>query len=167
MLERKASRLTLFVGRPSKYTVPSVKIHLRSAKVSELFPLPVLPTTPTRSPGLSWKDRLWRISGLALEYRALRFSTRISPLVGHAAGGFPSFVGFGSCSISVYCTIRSMLDGRVSTQEKATERNCYLVASTWNILNVRTKYRIREQKSTALLRENPTFAALMSLKNVR
>ena len=36
-LDLSASRLVFFVSIPSKWTVPSVKMHRRSARVSELF----------------------------------------------------------------------------------------------------------------------------------
>jgi hypothetical protein len=68
--------------------------------------------TPTRSP-----DRMWKVSPLSTigpsyatvnwgyivqtdrlteEYRALRFSTRMSPLAGQYAGGWPPSLGSGS-----------------------------------------------------------------------
>lgn len=60
MCDRRASRLILSVGNPSKYTLPSVRMHRKRARVRELFtpmsvtaflqivrltlPLPVRPT---------------------------------------------------------------------------------------------------------------------------
>jgi hypothetical protein len=68
--------------------------------------------TPTRSPDRMWKDNPLSTIGPSCaivstrntarndwrtgEYRALRFSTRMSPLAGQYAGGWPPSLGSGS-----------------------------------------------------------------------
>ena len=55
-------------------------------------------------------ESLWyHTKALTGEYRAVSFSTRRSPLAGQYAGGTPALDGFGSCSITMYCWIRSKL----------------------------------------------------------
>lgn len=66
----------------------------------------------------NWETNEWVVSSgvtqnpYTWEYRAERFSTLKSPLVGHDAGGMPAFVGWGSWSMSRYPWIRSKLYSR-------------------------------------------------------
>ena len=55
----------------------------------------------------TYRSQEYHAKALTGEYRADSFSTRRSPLAGQYAGGIPAFDGFGSCSMTMYCWIRS------------------------------------------------------------
>ena len=93
------------------------------------------------------------------EKRAERFSTRRSPLVGHAAGGFPASVASGSCSISMYPWMRSRLHEMILKTLYITDYEAHLLACTSNSLKVLTHHKIIVQNSTTIFKENPVLPA--------
>lgn len=64
------------------------------------------------------------------EYRADRWSTSSLPLAGQYAGGNPSGVDLGSCSISRYCSMRSRLCTAVSRIFVDPQSSTYLLPRT-------------------------------------
>jgi hypothetical protein len=88
---------------------------LKKAPHNVVLPLPVRPTTPIFSPGLTVKEIPWRTSGELGEYRIWRLSTTIPAAEeedeedGQYAGGRDSgMIAGASCSVARYSLIRSM-----------------------------------------------------------
>ena len=122
----KSARPTLEISTSSTRIRPLVgSTKRKNDRARVLLPEPVLPKTPTFSPGRISKLRLCRTSGRSgysepssalnctmfhkkrTAYRITRFSHLISPFDGQLAGGLGSIISGGSRGTSVNSLIRS------------------------------------------------------------
>mmetsp|Transcript_14337 Transcript_14337/g.39058 ORF Transcript_14337/g.39058 Transcript_14337/m.39058 type:complete len:238 (-) Transcript_14337:2453-3166(-) len=86
MLERNCWRSMDVVSLPSIRTLPPQGCTNRNKTVvSEDFPAPVRPTTPTRCPPRIWKERFVSASGSSCLYRKETSSNTIEPAEGHSS----------------------------------------------------------------------------------
>ena len=83
--ERRLNKLSFEISTPSIIIVPSSNSVSRSnAVIKELFPAPVLPTTPTFEPDITFTSIFLRIRGEFVLYRMPTLINCISPLFGHS-----------------------------------------------------------------------------------
>ena len=119
---------------------------------------------PTRSPETTSNEMLWSTFGpswshvqpnentldgrtLTSEYRAESSLTSSCPLAGQYAGGTPSGVGLGSCSMTRYCWMRSKLSPAAQSSRPSN-------ACVTNFLPVTRNFCIVEHANS--LQNDPT-----------
>ena len=144
MALRSVCRPTVRVSTPSINMCPRCNSTIRkSAKVSELFPLPVLPAIPTLSFACMKAETSFRTIGvLGLYLRQICLSSTV-PSLGHLdAGGSEGKVLASSCTTlySTYCVIACALSiDTICFSKLAASSTDSLSESSSGIIYVNTK----------------------------